>query len=186
MRNAQKIFISVLLLFALSLSASAAVTWTTATDAGYYDIDGEPLLGENADVGEPDEWYYYFAKYKTNTSGRINQMEIVSFYRDIDTKFSTEEGFYLVNALSLRNNFLSFYDTDSDVVIADEAALSYKCAEDCAVIRLDDNTYAGEELIRVPDNEDELRAWDEGNSVIYVNSDGEIGKIYSFTENYIV
>ena len=41
MRNAQKIFISVLLLFALSLSASAAVTWTTATDAGYYDIDGE-------------------------------------------------------------------------------------------------------------------------------------------------
>ena len=41
MRNAQKTFISVLLLFALSLSASAAVTWTTATDAGYYDIDGE-------------------------------------------------------------------------------------------------------------------------------------------------
>ena len=331
MRNAQKTFISVLLLFALSLSASAAVTWTTATDAGYYDIDGEkhglirylfhaetdgevtesgikfvtsetddtqigeilkgkpsksfygsiinipeafsgrffargfvvvdgithwsepigckpdfakvftapveesekekigyiisskklynpitnryyvqltlvdengtsvkvsvdditdfdgePLLGENADVGEPDEWYYYFAKYKTNTSGRINQMEIVSFYRDIDTKFSTEEGFYLVNALSLRNNFLSFYDTDSDVIIADEAALSYKCAEDCAVIRLDDNTYAGEELIRVPDNEDELYARDGGNSVIYVNSDGEIGKIYSFTENYIV
>ena len=113
-------------------------------------------------------------------------MEIVSFYRDIDTKFSTEEGFYLVNALSLRNKFLSFYDTDSDVIIAEEAALSYKCAEDCAVIRLDDNTYAGEELIRVPDNEDELRAWDGGNSVIYVNSDEEKGKIYSFTENYVV
>ncbi len=150
------------------------------------DFDGKPLLGENADVGEPDQWYYYFAKYKTNTAERISQLEVVSFYRDIDTKFSTEEGFYLVNAVSLRNDTLSFYDTYDNVIIAEESAQSYKCAEDFAVIKLDDNTYAGEELVCIPNNEDELYSSNGGNAVVYVNSNGEIGKVFSFTENYIV
>lgn len=292
MRNAQKIFISVLLLFALSLSASATVTWTTATDAGYYSIDGEkhgimrylfnaetdeevtasgikfvtsetddtqvgeilkgkpsnafygsiinipeefskklfargfvvvngvthwsdpvgcipdftrnfteaveetekekigyiiaskkcynpatdsyyvqltlvdetgtsvkvsvddvtdfngnPLLDENAVNGNPSKWNYFFAKYETNFAGRINKMEIVSFYHDIEIKLSEEEGFYLVNAVSLQNGMLNFYNTDHDVIIAKEKAQSWKCSEDCAVISLDNNTYMNDKLI---------------------------------------
>ncbi len=129
-------------------------------------------------------------RYDVNADGVITMLSTLTA-NDKTTApkktFSTAEGFYLVNITGVRNNIVSFFDTDDAIAnVKGTSTQSCKYAEDgCTIIAIDEDNYAGTTLTTVPSKEESLKAG-EGNAIIQIDEDGAVERIFSFATNYVL
>ncbi|MBQ2743378.1 MAG: InlB B-repeat-containing protein, partial [Oscillospiraceae bacterium] len=180
------------------ISEDGKISTKTVDDVQNY--SSVSMLNPDYGVGKLDSWRGAFVSYELNDDGVISIIDTCDEYGcpyDVKNTFDYSygqpaQGLYLVNTYGLRGDVLQFYDTDSDVDVKSTPAMSAQLSEKgCDIIAVDGDDYAGSMLSFISSNISYISQYDgiwtngdgAGNAVIYINEDGEIEKIFSFTDD---
>jgi len=180
------------------ISEDGKISTKTVDDVQNY--SSVSMLDPDYGVGKLDSWRGAFVSYELNDDGVISNIDTCDEYGcpyDVKNTFDYSygqpaQGLYLVNTYGLRGDVLQFYDTDSDVDVKSTPAMAAQLSEKgCDIIAVDGDDYAGSMLSFISNNISYISQYDgiwtngdgAGNAVIYINEDGEIEKIFSFTDD---